>query len=675
MQARGKLIAILIVTAVVLGAFPFTAAESDSLRVIMTSESGEYQVGDTIQVFIHVFEKGLPDDADSITVTLYTHWQHFPTNLTAKSISRGLYSVTYIVEEGDNYANFHAEVVSGNDADYADLHLDVVEPDVEVSVLFDHSRMISALPGEKIEADVLVTYRNNPIDVDRFDPLRIEYGDGSTQNLTANRISQGHYNISIPVKNLKHSDIATLRVDAHYVNDHSEGTATVFINPMTVWYHPISLTGGTATFKLGVADPMGRAVSGARIHLDNNGHMETTDFTTDSNGTATIIVPNTYEGAHISGYVLNGTLNQSFSGTINTEPEQLPNPNGHHFDVIPSTLNNYYRTGESVTREYTAYNSSVPMQNKVIYYYVVSSPFSFGDMGVSVPDAVLKNGSVTTNDLGEFTVEIPAVANQSMVNIYFEAPIPPNINNYNPLNPNDHLDLDDNMVYEEDHDTIYILGGNPWNSPDVRISISSLKIGETTQVSVTFPEMEETDTVFLVWNAFGESESAYIRENGRLPYQQTDVPEWSSWAQNGGVVTLHRTSGSTFEGTAYIPAFMVDQNITFTAMYIDESTGLMYANSVVVAPGEGGSSMSSPLGSYIIPLIVAIVVIVGAALFLFMRKKEKKPKAFQPQRMEAVAEPEVGPMPTEQAEQPPAPAGNEYIPWQPESQDGKPPVF
>ena len=682
MQARGKLIAILMVTAVVLGALPFTAAESDSMRVIMTSDSGEYQIGDTIEVFIHVFEKGLPDDADSINVTLYTHWQHFPINLTAQRVSRGLYSVSYTVQEGDNYANFHADVVAGNDMDSADLDLDVVAPDVEVSVMFDHSIFINANPGETVEAQVIVTYRGNPVDADRFDPLQIAYGDGTYENLTANRISTGHYNISVPIKNIHYSDNAVLRVDAHYVNDHSVGVAQIFINPMGVWYHPISLTGGTATFKLGVADSMGRTVSGANIYLDNNGHMDRTHYVTDSNGTATVIIPQTYEGAPISGYVLNGSMNQSFSGVINNEPDQIPNPNGHHFDVIPTTLVNYYNVSETITREYIAYNNSVPMQNKEIYYYIVSSPYPVrghmvGDEGI--PQEVVKNGSATTNDLGKFALTIPAQTNQSVLNIFFEAPIAPNQYNYNPHNRNDHLDTDDNMVYEEDQDSIYVMGGNPWNSPDVKISVSNLVLGGPTSVSVTFPTPEEKDVVFLAWGAFNDADSTAIKEHGGFVSQFNTVQEWQSWTGSAGFVPLRRTTGGTFTGTAYIPAFMgAKQNISFMGLYVDVNSGLEYGNIVVVAPGQGGSSTPSGLGSLLLPLIIAIIVIAGAALFLFMRKKEKKPQTFQSHaEPPTITEAQAPQMQGEEGGQPipPGPQEQEYIPWQPESRDGKPPVF
>jgi len=680
MKARGKFIAILIVTAVVLGAIPFSAAESDSMRVIMTSDSGEYQVGDTIEVFIHVFEKGLPNDADDINVTLVTHHgQHFPINLTAERVSRGLYSVIYTVQDGDYYADFHAAVVVGNDADSADLNLHIIRPDVEISVLFDHSPFVVANPGEVLEAQVTVTYRGNPVDTDSFDTLQIAYGDGTNENLTANRLSLGHYNISVPVKNLQHSDFAMLQVDARYVNDHSAGSAQIFINPMGIWYHPISLTSGTATFKLGVADSMGRTVSGADIYLDNNGHMDKTHYVTDSNGTATIIVPQTYEGAQISGYVLNGSLNQSFSGVINTEPDQIPNPNGHRFDVIPTTLVNYYNVSEPITREYTAYNNSIPMQNKDIYYYIVSSPYKAtehltGEDGT--PNKVVKNGSVTTDDLGEFTLSIPAQTNQSVLNIYFEAPIAPNQYNYNPLNPNDHLDRDDNKVYEEDDDSIYVMGGNPWNSPDVKISVSNLVIGGPTSITATFPNPGERDVVFLAWGALNDADSAAIEEQGSF-ITQPAVQEWQSWTMSDGFIPLHRTSGGTFTGTAYIPAFMGEnQNITFIASYTDAESGLLYGNILVVTPGQGGSSTPSGFGSLLFPLIIAIIVIAGAALFLFMRKKNKKPQTFQqPREQPIIQEPQQIQSPEDGVPQGPGPQEQEYIPWQPESRDGKPPVF
>jgi len=677
MKAMGKLTAVMVIATMILGGLPFATAESDSLRVIMTSEMGEYQVGDTIHVLIHVFEKGLPDDADNITVTLNTHWgQHSPLNLVASRVSRGLYEVTYTVLEADNFADFHAAVVVGNDADSADLNLNIIRPDVEISVLFDHSRSISACPGDTVVADVVVTYRGNPVDVDSFNPLQVIYGDGTYTNLTATRTSTGHYNISVPVKNIDHSDTAVLQVDAHYVNDHSVGTATIFIEPMWVWYHPIELTGGTATFRLGVADSMGRAVSGADIYLDNNGYMDKTHYVTDSNGTATIIVPHTYEGAHISGYVLNGSLNQSFSGQINNEPDQIPNPTGNRFDVVPTTLINHYNVSEPITREYTAYNSSIPMQNREIYYYVVADKFSVSG-GEAVPNTVVKNGSVTTDDLGRFTLNIPAIENQSIVEIYFEAPIAPNQHNYNPMNPKDHMDIDDNMVYEEDDDSIYVMGGNPWNSPDVQISVKRMILGGPTDVSVSFPEMTEIDQVSLRWMAFNDAESTVIRENGGFMTQFYTVPEWQPWTENAAVIPLHSTDGRTFTGTAYIPAFMGDnQNITFMASYTDVENGLLYGNTLVVAPGQEASSASVP--SYLLPLILAIILIAVAAILLFMTKRDKKPQKLQygaerETTAEAPASVEAeGPPPSVPK---PQPEPQEYIPWQPESGDGEPPVF
>ncbi len=648
-------ITILIAVLLCVGAFmPVTSAERDSLKVFMTAEDRIYKPDDIILVELRVYDKGVLIDADEIEVTLDTQWQWPDLDIEMTWISTGVYQGDYTIEDDDHHAWFRASVVKDNDSDDTELEISIFQDEFELGIHFAHQRRAYAWPDDAVTATITARYRGDLVDVDGFSYIRIVDPYDEETELESTRVSQGTYDVTYTFINITENGDYELEAHATYAGAHAYANAYITINVLNVWYNLDSIAGNTATFTLGVADEDGSGVSDAGITIT---YPRELTGTTGEDGTAIFSLTGVWNGVHVSGYVITEDKLQKFGGYIFTEdPYETPNPSHHSFDIIYEGSEYMYGAGQSVTRSYKAYNCSVPMQDQKIHYYITleSMGFAIVDCHLMPVDGsyvdgavqVIKTGTATTNQLGDFTISFYAPSAQGEAYIHFETGIPRHSDNYNQhYMPN--YDLDDELVYEEVVDVVFISKGDLFSADSITIKSDPLVVGGKTRVTIeTSQALGDGDELFAKWMPGIPTSGLYYDE-----YES----DWVCWVEGGNIIFLEKNGGNEYVGRTVIPDFMPsDGDYTIVAGNIDGDTGQPGINQVSLKEGESASPDDS--GMPMIPILLALIilVIVIAIAALAVRKK--------PGTVESLPPEEQLPPPDE----PPAPSSEEFPPPPPD---------
>lgn len=620
-----KGITALIIVLLILGFVPMASAERDSLNVIIVAEDKIYKIEDTILIEVRVYNKGVPVDADEIQVTLDTHWQGTDIEIEMSPISTGVYQATYQIQSGDHHAWFSVYVVKGTDNDWAELSIDIFQDQLVLDIHFANQNHAYLWPGESVTATITTRYRGDLIDVDEFTFLRLVYPSDEMADLNLTSRSTGIYKVTCHIPDMSDNGVYELEAHATYANAHAEANAHITVNVLNVWYRLESIAGNTATFTLGVSDENGDGVPNAEITITQP--QELTGITNEE-GTTIFSLTGIYNGIHVIGQVSGNGKNQSFDGHIyTTDPQETPNPAHHSFDVIYEGNEYIYESGSSITRSYKAYNSTIPLQNREIYYYITMQGM---DMKVEDNDIypvdgshidgaarILKTGMVITDQLGGFSISFTAPSYQGYVYLYFEAGIPKHSYNYHPhsLPSYDH---DDELVYEEDRDVLFISKGDLQNAENVKMESDPLKIGGKTKVTIkTLDSLGDQDRLIAKWMPSKPTSGMYIDEL---------ESDWVCWVEGGNMIFLEK-DGDKYEGRTVIPDFMSDEgDYTIVAGYVDGETGYPYVNHATLKEGEsiGGSDDELVVLILLFAAIAFVLLALAFGAFVSEDKKSKK---------------------------------------------------
>lgn len=665
---------VLVVLLVVGMLVPTVSAERDSLVVALITEDKLYEPGDTIEIEVRVYDRGVLTDADEIECTLDTHWQGDDIEILLTHVSTGIYEGSYQIQEDDYHAWFEVAAVRDTDSDEAELGIDIYDGSFDMDIHFAHQSRAYAWPGDIVTATMMTTYRCDLVNVDRFDYVRVITPEDTEIDLTYERISDGVYKASWTVPQVTQNGVYELQARAYYANAHATANSWITVNIYTVWYNLDTIAGGTATFTLGVSDQYGKAVPNAVISI---AHPQERTGTTSPDGIAIFSLSGIWDGVGVEGDVTVGEKTQMFEGRIyEPDTEESENPAHHEFDVIYGGDDYIYDAGSSITRTYKAYNCTVPMQDWTIYYYIAFQGMDMTVMdglilpstgyhvdGVSAP---IKVGSVTTNQLGDFSISFNTPSDQGLVYIYFEAGIPRHSYNYNQWGESEY-DEDDGLVYEEDVDALFIMKGDLSNSNKIEIESDPLTVGGTTKVTVkTSDSLENGDQLFAKLMSGKPTNDLYVDEGEN---------EWSCWVEGGDHIFLKENGAANeYEGKAVIPEFMSkDGDYTIVAGNIDSDDGYPYVSHATLKEGEsaGDGGMDPMMVLLLVGLVVLVLLMfLGASL---MNKGEgesaKLPETNENQPPPPTDVPEQGPFAPPAEPAPPQgslPPPDDYIPPPPQ---------
>jgi hypothetical protein len=208
-------------------------------------------------------------------------------------------------------------------------------------------------------------------------------------------------------------------------------------------------------------------------------------------------------------------------------------------------------------------------------------------------------------------------------------------------------DLNDDLVYEEVVDVVFISKGDLFTAESITIQSDPLIVGGKTKVTVeTSNTLGDGDELFAKWMLGIPTSGLY--------YDELES-EWVCWVEGGNIIFLEKNGGNEYVGRTVIPDFMPsDGDYTIVAGNIDGETGQPGINQVSLKEGESANPDDSGIGMITILLALLILVIVVALAVLSMKKK--------PGSVESLPPEEHIPPPGE----PPAPSSGEFPPPPPD---------
>jgi hypothetical protein len=213
--------------------------------------------------------------------------------------------------------------------------------------------------------------------------------------------------------------------------------------------------------------------------------------------------------------------------------------------------------------------------------------------------------------LGQFSVSFTAPKTQGLISINFETGT-----------AHEHqgsYDIDDDLVYYEDYDYVFVNKGDLWDADSVSIQSDPLKVGGKTPVTVkTSKAPDDDDELFAVWMA-GKADGA---QSFMDPSN-----EWVSWVDGGDVIFLEETDkANEFEGTAVIPEFLPeDGDYTLAAGTLDSDTGYPAVSHATLKEGEsaGNANMDMLVLILLGGAVLVILIILGFGAFTEKDKKHE----------------------------------------------------
>ena len=643
-----KIVGLLVVLALIGVLIPSASASDDSMKVIVVVEDKTYVEGDTVNIEVHVFDKGEYVTADEVNVSV-GYWP--ATYVTVTETSTGIYEGTYTVKSTDTYISISATAEKGTDTDSDSAYISIgEEKGLSVSIKLDDPSDYYAQPGDAVEMTITVREDDTNVNADTFD-LTVN-DEALTHTNPSTGVYKATYNID---PDLTEGKSFSIHAEAEKGDKSGSTSASFYVLFYYVWYHKISTTNTSASFEVCVSDPDGKAVSGANVNIsyDDDGSSWTPDKTeqktTDSAGKASFSISYTTSYLSIDGTASAAGKTQEFSGSlsISAAPDE-PEPEG--FDVLYTGESKMYSEGDTVTKEYTAYNDGAVWANKDIYYYITKGSYP--------ASSIIKHGKVTTGSNGKFTITFTAPGESAY--IYFETGTP-KTTEYS-------YDKDDNLVYDTDSDYVFVTSGE-WSFSDssVSITVDKLKVGGKTKVTVKASNVPSDTTLMAFW-AVGKIDTIW----GLWGF----VPDWQCW--NGGgfglnMVPLTKTDGE-YVGYIVLPEFMPEDS-DYTVFAGWGSGTEVHINHLSLKPGESATTEAEkgffeqelagiPLLYWLIIIVVIVVIIVIAVVALKRKKKAPVPPS-PPQP----GQPPMPPMPP-QTPQPPQqpPASPPQPPQQPQAQ-------
>jgi hypothetical protein len=634
---------------------PSVSASSDSARMLLfvgNSEEGlTYDVGDNVPVEVRFFDSGQPKDADSNpTVTLNS----YDSNSREISVSRtglGIYTGSFTINEGDvneyTYIGISADATLGKenaadnqydeDSEYQGLFV-AGEVGLDAELVFDKSKssFMMAKPGDTVHMTITIT--DNGVNVDP-DSLDVTADD---KPLTHTRTGTGMYKASYTISSsVVESQRIDIDVEAEYNDEWDWASGTIIMDFYPIWYHEITITGSYAEFELCAADMEGSALSGAAIdftyeiddYVDEDSSSQS--GATDSNGRAQFTLSHSSGSEiYIEGTVQYSGRTQHFQGRIllssQSTGSQIEEPRDwDDFEVIYQQNAGSLNSGQTVTLEYIAYEYAIPVSNQPIYYYLHTN-WDF-----------IKSGSTTCDGNGRFTITFTVPESSGTIYVEFESP-------FEKEDSRDHGDCDDNLVYRESYDYIYVSSTtNIFTDRDTSISIGtdSFEIGSTATITASRPNSNGFLAAAVV--LVGELKIEEIDEDYRT--------EWEAWVGLSLSLLYPLTvENNRITHDIVLPEFLPeDETYTVLVLFVNpQALGLDYHwNYMHVKPAASQEEeegdlrdvlFSSPLRLFGIgiPCLLILLIIIIILVVLVAASRPRKEERRTPARNVVTVEPE-----------------------------------
>jgi hypothetical protein len=556
------------------------------MALFITYPDQEFDVGDDMIVTVHAFYEGEYFDPNSLLLTLGESGR----DIGLTKAQTGRYQGVVSIQEGDVDEDGDLWVLtegSNPGFPFSDSARDDVWINTAASLGFDvdiamaDTMDIFPAPGDDVEFEVVLTYRDSPVDADA-DTLYVAYVDPAETEteLTVTRVGTGQYEgvFTIPAS-LKESTGYDLWAEAEYTVDSivlDDATGVdVTVEFYDIWVNVGEVTPAQAAIDLYVLEPSGGPLEGATVTIEWTYQDDAWDDktgtdsgTTDANGMTSLTLAYIDLGKDawevtIEGRATYDGLTQLVEGTIYARDEaDLSDLDNEGFDV---QLVNWgpYKGGESVTLEHVARFDGEPMESAVVYFYLRDQ------------HTIYRFGSETTNAEGEFDfpLNIPTLEAGEMLAF---------IQGHYHMEDSTYWEMDWEYVQVGDIDTSSLL--DEMIDPASTMSTEPFSAGELIKVVFDNPEADGVkEEAMVIWGL------------GEIPdWDGLSNLEWESWNPHGGMEFL-RVSPATwvddhYEATFACPSFLNETSNLFMYSFIyleeegDAYEGLHTAKLASVSP-------------------------------------------------------------------------------------------
>jgi hypothetical protein len=634
---------------------PATAVlgDNDGYYMVITYGAGSYEVGDTVDVIVHVFDMGAyTDTIDNVTLEVGSR----EIELTMGGTGRWQGSFDILEEDvessGGSFLYMTANGFMGeNYAESTYSYMALVSSTTGMKYLAINSVMdppsVYMVPGETKTVTWRIYYDGTLVEPTSFE-LRLDE-DESDSVVDPTRESTGVYSYEYTMPSGPRSSEVDMDFSAEYVDgtDTVDGSnqVSLYMNFLHVWAKRIAVSVTTASFDMYVSNMTGGPVEAAAINLDYSYYDDAEDYiqktamgTTDADGKASIDLPyndlgDLEESVMVEGKVTGQGFEQGLEFSLqvrivdDSEPD-LPEETG--FDVIQNK--DMFGFDKDVNLPGTAYYDGVAHGSGTIYWYTHTL------------NAVLNKGSTLSGVQGDFSVDFrtPSKGESDPISLitHYETPI----------------DEDGTDVFYEDTEYGYVSSvtdpdffpDNPWDilelfrDTDVKVSHAKLEKSKDVPVTVEYSGADDD------WKCM------IMLSNDPKPSNMDLVPAWTYWTNSfveGMYGDVGDLDGNRWQASVFVPDNLPNKDF-FIAAYILNQNELMasvislsltdykawvkvnYVPGIEIGQsgssgGEGGDSFMDTLMDTLIlgiPLlywifIIIILAIVGVAIARIARKK------------------------------------------------------
>ncbi len=568
--------------------------QTESAKVLVLVDPQPSRPGDTVEVTVYAFERGVPVDPTSISVRT----EEFPsTTISALRVATGVYSGSLDITDAP-FISVRANVEIGGQSITGRVSISIEHP---ISVRIRPSTVL-ARPRQLVNISVETSSYGQPQDPDAIllEALVRESLGPARQPvlLPLGRIDVGRYGVDYEVpQEIRRDASVEFSVLAHLGNSGIGTGASVLIDfpeSLEIWYHTVQVNATAAIFEVYVANRTGSRVVAADVSVAYAGFpalQGSQSGSTDVEGAVRFEVPlNGSTSVIITGTVAAANVVQGFQGGVSVPAEAngpLEIRRENPFDLMV--------LGETAVLRYTVRDNGTPLSGVPVYYYAYTR------------SEMIAYGSSLTSASGEIDVRLVPPLAAISVDIAAE-----------------------------------VAGSWVTASDGVRVpvahrmtaAIGPAIIGDSLRISGTFPSGAGPWTL-------------YATITGHNPAAGLTRPSvaWTPLSPLGGGKTASGGPGTPFEISLPLPQFLATAGSLTVELFVSSQVaGESYAFSQVVAlEGRGRDS-------YTLTFAILLVAIVLSFLAIYVLRRLRKAGPSPPKS--ATVEARV--RPDEQRSQPPS---------------------
>jgi hypothetical protein len=635
---------------------PATAVlgDDDGYYMVITYGAGSYEIGDNVDVVVHVFDKAAyTDTIDNVTLEVGSR----EMDLTMSGTGRWQGSFEILeedVEEGYG-TPFVGLIATGYEGEtFVEMAFSTVmmasstteSMNLKINSVIDPPSVYME-SGETKTITWRIFYDDTLVEPTSFELSLDEDGSGSMVDPT--RESTGVYSYEYTMPTGPRSSAVSLEFYANYETGSGDvdtrNQIDLFKNYLHVWAKKVAVSVTTASFDIYVSNMTGGPVEAAAINLDYSYYDDAFEYvqktamgTTDADGKASIDLPyndlgDQEEEVMIEGKVTGQGFEQSLEFSLqvrivdDSEPDE---PDETGLDVIQQK--EMFGFDKDVNLPSTAYFDGTAHSSGTIYWYAHTM------------NAVLNKGSTQSNVQGDLSIDFrtPNKGENDPDNLFthYETPI----------------DVEGTDVFYEDTEYGFISSitdpeffpDNPWDAleifrdPDVKVSHNKLEKSKDVPVTVEYSGANDD------WRCL------IILGNDPKPSDIALVPAWTYWTKSfteGMYGDQGDLDGNKWQASVFVPdnlpnkdffiaAYIVNQNELMASVFSMSLVNYMdwvktnFVDDIEIGQsgssgGEGDDSLMDTLMDTLIlgiPLlywifIIIILAIVGVGIARISRRK------------------------------------------------------